>query len=362
MIKHNTFRTAIYKKTAELSENEKGAGVIEFAILLPAFMLLLLGVMEFGMYFVKDEIANSAINTISTTIQQDPTYYNSLSTSQLNSVLQSYGAGIVDFSKTPNYICVDPFPTVAQANAALASGCTNTHFNTTNPNGAGNPYYVAVRSSVQRGTITPMGNFIRTVNNMQVQRTSGSVTVGPLIPPKCDKAGEVLRFDGTNWICDNFYQTCAQPWKQIEFNGGVPSCPDVPYEMAGGLASPSSFWLTDTTDNDFTGCGGSNCSKTRSLNNHDYTVCDPTMTWSIPSGLPSPGQIIIEGNLVYPNSDGSWHYWVASFEKLRAPVSGPTGSTEVCISNGGNWVNGNANPKPTIGTERISWIVTYIPN
>ncbi len=44
----------------------KGSASIELALLLPLFIALCLGILEFGFYFVRDEIANNAVSNIIT--------------------------------------------------------------------------------------------------------------------------------------------------------------------------------------------------------------------------------------------------------------------------------------------------------
>lgn len=242
-------------------DDNHGVGAIEFAILLPIFLILSLGVMEFGMYFVKDEIINSTISTISQTIQRDPTYYQSLTPAQLTQLEKSYGSGLIDFTKPGNYICVDTYST--QAAAAGAVTCTSTHFNTTNP-GITTPYYIAVRGNLPKGGITPLGNFVSGVKNIQVNQSSGIVAIGNLTPPACTTPGYFLQYNPANatatppknpWECNPISQSgsgvgdCSAPWQKMVFNpklvnsdgtNGMYGCMDIPWTFAAGIANPTS--------------------------------------------------------------------------------------------------------------------------
>jgi Flp pilus assembly protein TadG len=346
---------------APLLKDTKGIAAIEFALLLPIFLIICLGVIEFGMYFVKDEIANSTVSTITLTLERDPAYFDTMTTGQKNTLIAGWGSGLIKFSpigsSTGNYICADAYTTAAAAQSAPL--CTDTHLNTANPNGAGSttPYYVSVRADLKKGTITPLGNFIPATKNIQVNQTSGAVQVGNMLPPVCDQLGQSLQWNGTNFICvDTNPPSCMHPWQRLESNGSSFVCVNQPYVVAGGVArplstttgaSPGNYWDTD---------------KSRIYGTQRYlTLCERKITFAIPTGLP-PGQLIAQGNLIYTGAggDGDWHAWTISFTHMNLPLGGGTGSMDVCESSGGNW--NRDNDLPAVGAEHVSWAVVFIPN
>lgn len=327
----------IYKMKKVLVDN-RAAAAIEYAILVPIFLILSLGVIEFGYYFVRDEIVSNAVSTVAQTLQRDPNYYLSLTPSQLTTVVKSYGSGLVNFTQAGDYICVDAYKTAVEA--ASAPTCTSTHFNTSNPNPsppsgtAATPYYIAVRADLKKVTITPLGNFVPGVKNIHVAQSSGAVEIGSLLPPKCG-TGQPLTFDGTKFSCMKL----------------------TPYIIAAGIARPGSvngkgaisgsYWETD---------------KSHVYGDQHYlTLCKQGVTFTIPTGLPK-GRLIAEGTLIYPgaNDDGDWHAWTVTFNHMNLPVSGGTGSMDVCESSGGNW--NRDNDIPGVGAENIAWTVTFIPD
>jgi|SRR5579875_478242 Flp pilus assembly protein TadG len=302
-----------------------GASAIEFAILLPVFVILSLGVIEFGMYFVKDEIANNAVSTVSQTLQRNPGYYASLTPAQLQQVEKSYGSGLIDFTKAGNYLCVDSYATVSQA--ASAPPCTGTYFNTANPNANGTPYYIAVRANLPKGTITPLGNFVSNVKNIRVAQYSGAIQVGNLIPPDCN-----------------------QPWLKLGYDNvsQTYTCTKVSFVVASGSSNtrgPGTGWITEQGQS----YGDPNQSH--------YTVCEFNVKFQIPSGLP-PGILIPTGTVHY-RSSGAWDGWAVSFKNYNAPVGGGTGSMDICISDLGNW---KVTPPIGVGAEHVGWVVTFYPN
>jgi Flp pilus assembly protein TadG len=347
--------------------DNNGTSAIEFAIFLPIFVMFLLGVMEFGLYFVKSEITSNAVSTVSQTLQRNPHYYSDLlstSPSQLSAVIKSYGSGFIDFTQTPNYICVDSYTTATAAQNALA--CTSTYFNTDNPNGSGSttPYYVAVRANLKPGSVTPLGNFVPAVKNIQVVQSSGAVQIGSLIPPDCNGSGNVLQYSAATqqYSCATIPlpSKCNQPWQALQFDGTNYRCNNINYIIAGGLAQPSSstsganpgsYWANEQTFVPWM----------PSSTNPSITLCQKNVTFTVPSGLP-PGQIIVTGSLVYPGAGGtgSWHGWSISFPHFVALLTGGAGSMDVCESNGGNWLQ--SGQYVIVGAEHISWSVIFIPN
>lgn len=130
-----------------LRRDERGISAIEMAILLPLLILLVMAVIEFGLYFVKYQIATRAVATISDTIQKNPA-------GATHDLAAQGGLSFLDLTNAPNFICAKSYADNAMANAGL---CNMGEWQTGTPAGvaAGAPYFVAVRASSPHMSITP---------------------------------------------------------------------------------------------------------------------------------------------------------------------------------------------------------------
>lgn len=347
--------------------NNQGIAAIEFAILLPIFVMFTLGVIEFGMYFARKEIADSAVSNVTLTLQRNPDYFKLMSPAQQGQVVQSYGSRLVKFSppgsNSGNYICADAYQKSSQAQAAAP--CKSTHFNVKNPNAdPTKPYYISVRADLKPNPLTPLGHFVSGLQNIQVQQSSGAISVGQLIPPSCDAPGQVLQFKNGQFSCQTLYPPdCSHPWNKIIYDqtSAQFECENIPYVVTGGVANPRGYpgssqnWIQDDT-----------YFKERGSYD-DMTLCQNGVTFRIPHGLPT-GQVVTEGNLVYfldngygytPGYNGTWHAWAVSFLFLNVPLLGGTATTNICESHGGNWHPNDT--WPVVDVERVTWSATYIP-
>lgn len=205
----------IKRKCLVILLNNDGIGVIEFAVLLPILLIIVLGIIEFGMFFVKSEIIASTVSNISLTLQRTPTYFSSMNPTQQNAWLAGIGSGLIKFSNVGdispggNHLCVDAYTTV---NASLiVPPCTITHFNTSNPNVNHEiPYYISVRINLAKSTVTPLGAFVPVVKNIEINQSSGSVQVGAMIPPNCMQTGYALQYDAKKglFLCNPIAPNC----------------------------------------------------------------------------------------------------------------------------------------------------------
>jgi len=361
-----------------------GTSAIEFALLLPVFIVLVLGVIEFGMYFVQSEIASNAINTVEQNLQRNAGFYSGMTPAQLTQTEKSLGSGLVSFTKPGNYLCVTSYTTAAAASSAPP--CTSTTLNAGPPVGfpAGSAYYVAVRADLNNvSSFTPLGNFVSQIKKIKVADTSGSVEVNSLSTPKaCTKDGYFLQYDPTKnppWQCVPIGQIkgvdCTQPWQKMAFDGTTFSCVNVPYVFAGGVENPSTsnggFWgkVGGVVNNDHAGVPWITGAPAPTAPQLDRTTLCKQIKFKVPA-ISIAGKIVAQGNLIYPTNvpaggDGNWHSWSASFVYLDTGPTPPTasvydGSAYLCIANSGNWI---VNDTPaTVASERISWTIIFIPN
>lgn len=127
--------------------DSKGMAALEMAIALPILMFLLLAIVDYGNYFIKNQIVQRTVSTTSSTVQSkasDATY----------SLAANQGMGFVDYTISPNYVCAMSYTTSALANASL---CQRGNWTTSAPTGlaAGSSYYVAIVAYVTHKSIAP---------------------------------------------------------------------------------------------------------------------------------------------------------------------------------------------------------------
>lgn len=352
--------------------NSHGSVAVEYAILLPAFVILSLAVIEFGMFFVKDEITSSAVSSLSQAIQRDP----SITNGQLQVLAKTYGSGLIKFQSGGNYICGRSYASAAVAQAATP--CTDTTFNTGDPTGTGS-YYVVISAGVAKSNITPLGNFVKGVKNIQITQTSGTVQIGSVTPPDCTQAGYFLQYDHKKnppWQCVPFTQMsggatdCSAPWQKLTYSNKTKtfSCNNVPYVFAGGIAWPN----TKSSSSYWAGTGGivpdtaaAPWVTTSYAGTLPYATICTHITFTVPANLPA-GQVIAQGNLIYPgaSNDGNWHDWAVSFVHLDTGPPPPTsssysGSADMCMASGGNY---GPYSERLVYSEHASWTIIFIPN
>lgn len=393
-------RYMLKRLTKNLFCNQKGSVIIEYSILLPLATVFLLGVMEFGFYFVRDEVASNAVSSVTQTIQNNPGYYASLNSTQLAALEKTYGSGVIDFTKPGNYLCVQAYADPVSASSAPA--CTATNLVANSPNGTGTTYYISVQADLPQGGITPLVNYVSRVKNIQVARASGAIQINTVTPPSCSAAGHFLQYNPAQnppWICstvsNNNGSDCSQPWEKLILNSsGNYVCTAVPYVFAGGISNPTtsstngaaispavwsghgtimqdityntwggptgsdagastdtepfmSVWVTTTaatygttTNGDITTWPSGTSTSTFNGNQASAipwsTLCEP-VTFTVPA-INCPGKIVAQGNLLTP---GTWKSWVVSFVDLNLPslptTSSYSASGWVCESSGANY-------------------------
>ena len=132
-----------------LAKDNSGAAVIEFALILPVLLLILLGVLEFGLWFLRDQVVQRTTTTAASAIQQDPTNPDTEADAYAS------GASFVDYTLTGNYICAKAYKLRDDAKANL---CAAGDWATTTPTGvtAGTAYYVALVANVNQNSVTTM--------------------------------------------------------------------------------------------------------------------------------------------------------------------------------------------------------------
>jgi Flp pilus assembly pilin Flp len=149
-------------------KNNRGVAAVEFALILPVLLAILLGVLEFGVYFTKSSVVSRAVSSTSTAIQMSPTATN------LQTDAQNSGFGLVSFTGN-NFFCALSYSTRELAGNYCTAGQWSTGLPAGHP--AGTPYYVAVVASVRNQPISGITGFLPpmvTRNIVQVGGASGT--------------------------------------------------------------------------------------------------------------------------------------------------------------------------------------------
>jgi hypothetical protein len=157
-----------YKRS--LARNNHGIAAVEFALILPVLLAILLGVLEFGVYFTKSSVVSRAVSSTSTAIQMSPTAAN------LQTDAQNSGFGLVNFTGN-NFFCA-----LSYSNRDAAGNyCTAGQWFTGAPAGhqAGTPYYVAIVASVRNQPISGITSFLPDMVVRNIVQVGGASGVQP---------------------------------------------------------------------------------------------------------------------------------------------------------------------------------------
>jgi Flp pilus assembly protein TadG len=151
-------------------KNNHGIAAVEFALILPVLLLVLLGVLEFGVYFTKSSVVSRAVSNISAAIQMSPTATN------LQTDAQNSGFGLVSFTGN-NFFCAKAY----SDRSAAGSYCIAGEWFTSTPAGhqAGTPYYVAIVASVQNTPISGITSFLPDMVVRNIITVGGNSTSQP---------------------------------------------------------------------------------------------------------------------------------------------------------------------------------------
>lgn len=131
----------------------RGATLIEFAILAPLFLLLLLGIMDFTLLMTKWVMAENAINSVSRQAIVNPTG------TDMRASFQRASFGLINMSRPSNCVCARAFNNIVAANSAnLPSSCNGNSC----PNNLGSRgQYVLFEANFSHRFVTPLGGLLR---------------------------------------------------------------------------------------------------------------------------------------------------------------------------------------------------------
>lgn len=150
----------------KFQRNEEGVAALEFAIVLPLLLLLILAVIEFGAYFIKDQTAINGIGAVADQLRKNPT------DPKIQTRAQTYGGTFLGFDKNPNFFCAQAY---ADDTIAATSSCVD-GWDTARPDGVldNEQYFIAIAARSEKLSIA-LSSFLPDINRTDV------VTVG--LPP-----------------------------------------------------------------------------------------------------------------------------------------------------------------------------------
>jgi Flp pilus assembly pilin Flp len=125
-----------------LPSNNAGVAAIEFALILPILILMMLGILEFGVYFVKSQFVQRTVSGIANSVQ-----LNAVDTVNIRNTAMGSGGTMVTYDDSANaFFCAKSYATLA---AAQLGQCIPTDWLLAKPADAtGSTYYVAIQASV----------------------------------------------------------------------------------------------------------------------------------------------------------------------------------------------------------------------
>lgn len=123
-------------------KSSAGNSAISFAIVLPVLLLIILAVIEFGLYFIKDQTALNGIGAVSNILESNP------ADDKAQEFAATYGGNFLGFDKDPNYFCAKAYETWPEANL----GSCVAGWNTSRPAGmdVNETYFIAIAARTEK--------------------------------------------------------------------------------------------------------------------------------------------------------------------------------------------------------------------
>ena len=203
--------------------SNSGMAMIEFAFVAPVLILIMLGVIEFGIYFLRYQTASRAAAITAASIQTNP------SDATIQTLAKNSGLAFANLAAAPNYICAMSYTT---QNAASGGLCTSGQWKTTAPGGvaAGTPYYIAVVAFIKQQSFTPGFNNLPDIKVSSVFTVGGNANL-----PICTTNQVLTSTDGKTF-------TCSNPFPKITYVSGTAwggSVPGPGYGVAQSVQCPA---------------------------------------------------------------------------------------------------------------------------
>lgn len=144
----------LHSRFSSFRNAHDGATMIEFAILMPVFILLVVAVMEYGLYFLKSLSASRALGAGAQALMVDPQ-------DPRNQAIINAAGGFGDYE-----ICAQSY---LDHGSAEGGDCIGTTFVTGAPTGATDDYYILLKASATTESVTQLfDEFLPDINERQV--------------------------------------------------------------------------------------------------------------------------------------------------------------------------------------------------
>ena len=139
---------------------EQGAAIIETALVLPLLLLFLLGSVEYGLYFFKEQIAQRTVTSAANAIQQN--LGAAAGSAKILDAAYNSGLGLVNYGSDGGYVCANAYVT---KEGAVGGNCKGIWYiippYARNKTGLdykiGNPaYYVKITAHVKYQSVTSL--------------------------------------------------------------------------------------------------------------------------------------------------------------------------------------------------------------
>ena len=142
-------------------KGQSGIAAVEFAIILPVLILMLLGVIEYGWYFYKAQIVQRTVSNLAMATQQNNGDYNGFA--DMQNTAWASGLGVVNYTASGNCVASRAFDTLDEAKAAAQSAnpCSSGWWVGTPPDASyvpGNSFYATIGAYVQTTSLTSLFN------------------------------------------------------------------------------------------------------------------------------------------------------------------------------------------------------------
>lgn len=199
------------------AKDKSGVAAIEFAIVLPILIFLIIGAIEFGIHLLAGQTAQRSVASITDSIQKNPTDAN------LFQVAQDSGLSFTQFNVEPNFFCAKSYATLEESQE---SGCEKGDWDTSAPLGISKttPYYVSLRAYAEPLTVGILTEYLPVID----YASNFQVSQGSLTPPVCTGFNKVLQFDGTNYSCEDSVaiqvSKCTGTDRALQYDGSKFIC------------------------------------------------------------------------------------------------------------------------------------------
>ena len=157
-----------------LRNSNDGATIVEFALLMPIFLLLLVGLLDFGLLMTKWVLSENAINKVSRSRMVDSNRATNSKTIQQEISEDTLGLIKLDDANSETCIRVREFASLADLNTAPALGNCTAACSACNTDGGAGDSYVLYQIIFTHNFVTPLLNKVTFTTSSVLRNESGN--------------------------------------------------------------------------------------------------------------------------------------------------------------------------------------------